>query len=639
MYLIDYDITAVILSAITIYLFYSKKKMPDDTNRRYQDYAWSIVVAELFSLASSICLNSPDIVPRPLTLALLTAFFAAQRTVPFLMARYLLGNAKRHPYSWIARALFLAPWLASMALISLNPFNGLLFVLRPSGAFLRTPFMLIVYYCSFAYLAVSVWATFSRKSGLPGRKKAYIAIALFAPVLFSVLSNVFPRLKLEGFASSLSALFVLLTLQNSKEFVDGRTGFFNHDAFIRIVDDSLVKKKEFTLLLSYSGEFANLSAITDMRTQGEIANMIFRWLSRTIGNSFQVFNLDGGRFAVLREKTRADDPIGDLALKIVERSRHPWSHGSVQLRLDFKIAILQCPKDASSVNDLQDYLDQLTGLSVQVSDRHLFFASDFIPNKHKRDVLVARALSAALADKRLDLRFQPIYSLRDGQVIMFEVQLELGISNIETAYQDEILKMADQLGRGHELEALILNQAFAWRPAAGPRWSGMLQIRLEPSACVEQDWPDMILRIAERHGKRLSDICLEISETTAANASAELIRDMETLSARGVVFALDEFGSGYNDFSKMLIMPFAFVKLDRNVVHACLKDEKGYQLLAGTISLFKRQGISVIIEGIETVEQSDWMTRMSCDYVQGFEAAALAQGGAALELLEELPQS
>jgi EAL domain-containing protein (putative c-di-GMP-specific phosphodiesterase class I) len=85
----------------------------------------------------------------------------------------------------------------------------------------------------------------------------------------------------------------------------------------------------------------------------------------------------------------------------------------------------------------------------------------------------------------------------------------------------------------------------------------------------------------------------------------------------------------------MLSMPFAFVKLDKKVVHACLRDQKGYQLLAGAIALFKRQGLSVIVEGIETAEQSDWMARMSCDYVQGFEAAPQSQGGAELELLDE----
>jgi EAL domain-containing protein (putative c-di-GMP-specific phosphodiesterase class I) len=75
---------------------------------------------------------------------------------------------------------------------------------------------------------------------------------------------------------------------------------------------------------------------------------------------------------------------------------------------------------------------------------------------------------------------------------------------------------------------------------------------------------------------------------------------------------LDDFGTGFANLSQVVSLPFTMVKIDRELLHG------SKIVLEDLLRMFKRLGLTTVIEGIETEDQSLLLQSMDVDYIQGF---------------------
>lgn len=93
---------------------------------------------------------------------------------------------------------------------------------------------------------------------------------------------------------------------------------------------------------------------------------------------------------------------------------------------------------------------------------------------------------------------------------------------------------------------------------------------------------------------------------------------MERLSQHGIGFYLDDFGTGYSNFSVVMQLPFECIKLDRSLLTQLIDSQNNVEIVRDIISLFHNSGFRVACEGIETASQSDIVTNLGADLIQGF---------------------
>jgi EAL domain-containing protein (putative c-di-GMP-specific phosphodiesterase class I) len=87
----------------------------------------------------------------------------------------------------------------------------------------------------------------------------------------------------------------------------------------------------------------------------------------------------------------------------------------------------------------------------------------------------------------------------------------------------------------------------------------------------------------------------------------------------GLQLALDDFGTGYSSLAYLHRFPIDTVKIDQTFVHDISKDGgRGSTLVSAILALSRSLGLKTVGEGVETVEQLDFLRRMRCDEVQGF---------------------
>ncbi len=123
------------------------------------------------------------------------------------------------------------------------------------------------------------------------------------------------------------------------------------------------------------------------------------------------------------------------------------------------------------------------------------------------------------------------------------------------------------------------------------------------SAPKSDTWPGLILEVTEDQVVRDIELAHEIATQ---------------LKIYNIVLAIDDFGTGYSHLARLRELPFAELKLDRNLIANCGEDETNAALCQTAIELAHRFGSRAVAEGIEKTSELERLAKMGCDLGQGF---------------------
>ena len=93
---------------------------------------------------------------------------------------------------------------------------------------------------------------------------------------------------------------------------------------------------------------------------------------------------------------------------------------------------------------------------------------------------------------------------------------------------------------------------------------------------------------------------------------------MHELKAMGIKLSMDDFGTGYSSFNYLKDFPVDYLKLDYLFIRDITSHDNAQKIAIAMIALAKDLGLTVVAEGVETVEQLDFLRANGCDLVQGF---------------------
>jgi EAL domain-containing protein (putative c-di-GMP-specific phosphodiesterase class I) len=110
----------------------------------------------------------------------------------------------------------------------------------------------------------------------------------------------------------------------------------------------------------------------------------------------------------------------------------------------------------------------------------------------------------------------------------------------------------------------------------------------------------------------------EITESVLSSSQSDLQSALEDLHRQGWEIAMDDFGTGYTNFERILDFPFSKVKFDKSLLKNLDNDVQRQRLLDLLVSYFGNQGITTVMEGIETPQQFELLKAFGCDQFQGY---------------------
>ena len=132
----------------------------------------------------------------------------------------------------------------------------------------------------------------------------------------------------------------------------------------------------------------------------------------------------------------------------------------------------------------------------------------------------------------------------------------------------------------------------------------------------------MLLECAKEYDVPPEFINLEITETASIAAGDLLEYNMRRLKENNFKFSMDDFGTGYSNLAKIAQTDFDLIKLDKSLIWPCFeRDEMSKEsriILESSVDMILKLGKDIVAEGVETLEQAEYLTEHGVKYLQGF---------------------
>lgn len=218
--------------------------------------------------------------------------------------------------------------------------------------------------------------------------------------------------------------------------------------------------------------------------------------------------------------------------------------------------------------------------------------------------------------KKITTVYQPIVSLKDGNILGFEalsrITLEECTFNIEEAFQ-----LAEKLEKVWELEALCRIQSL--KNAICMPKNKKLLINVDPQVIHDKQFRSgMTCEFLQKYGLMPEDIVFEITERTSVEDKEAFQGTIEHYKMQHFQIAIDDFGNGYAGLNRVCNLSPEYLKIDMNVIRGIDTDKLRQSLVESFVHFCASSHIFLIAEGIETETELETLIRLGVTYGQGY---------------------
>lgn len=233
---------------------------------------------------------------------------------------------------------------------------------------------------------------------------------------------------------------------------------------------------------------------------------------------------------------------------------------------------------------------------------------------------IESGLRLALERDEFVLHYQPKLDLRTGKVVGAEALIRWLKPGHGWVYPMDFIGVAEDSGLIIPLSKWVLTQACqqarAWQLAGLPAIS--MSVNVSAIDFRQHDFVDGIVRILELTGLDPTLLELEITESVLMQNVEATVQTLHAIKALGVRLAIDDFGTGYSSLSYLQRFPVDVLKIDQSFIRGLSTENNDAALVSAIISLGKSLNLNIIAEGVETLEQLDFLKALQCEEGQGY---------------------
>lgn len=532
-------------------------------------------------------------------------------------------NRDQRRYTVPELSLIIASYIVVLASILFAPMD---YYIGEDGIYSYGVMANCVYAVLIIYSAMTVFQTLRHIKNKAHRKqKICVLMTMALWIGFGGVQIIEPRILISSVGISAIILLMFLSLENPSEYLDSETRAFNYYALKTVLQECLSRKKAYAIVCMELDEaliienYASSTVISDVLI--EIKSFVernFKTPCYRMNRMTLVFLLDNKKLTKL-----------DLYLDILsERFSQNWELKDRSVRLNAHANVLCCPEDFPFDGNVQELLDfaedsetysQSVGFIKRIDEK--------AREKRIRRRKIIHIMSEAIKEDGIEMYFQPIYCLAEKRFTNAEALVRLkDDQTIGYISPEEFIPLAEKKGMIMPLSNLIFNHVFNFMAENNLRRKGVnhIEVNLSGLQSVDANLPKLMKSLLMKHNIAPDTVNLEITESIAVTSGYMLKKNMDELRKFGCSFSMDDFGTGYSNLSRIAKADFEMIKIDKSLLWPCFKEDgtdgtrNAKILLENMISMLLKIGRKIVVEGIETKEQFEYLESLGITYAQGF---------------------
>ncbi len=284
--------------------------------------------------------------------------------------------------------------------------------------------------------------------------------------------------------------------------------------------------------------------------------------------------------------------------------------------------LFEC-RGANNDIDVNAALDRCTIAKKTLKGLHyssIAFYDGKIRDKALREKDYENIMPTALEQREFECYLQPKYGLKSRCIEGAEALIRWNSKEFGFVFPNEFIPISEKNGFVIELDFFILEEVCK----AIRRWldDGKTPVVISVNQSrLHLNYDDYIWRLREivdKYDIPYKYIELELTESVFMENADKLLVIARKLHDIGFKLSLDDFGSGYSSLNMLKDIPVDVVKIDREFFNGTVNSERGRAVISTVVDLAKNLDMQVISEGVETIEQVEFLTEINCAMVQGY---------------------
>lgn len=404
---------------------------------------------------------------------------------------------------------------------------------------------------------------------------------------------------------------------------DALTGLANrHQMDIRMQDclrSALLSNRQFAVIFLNVDHFKRVNDTWGHSVGDELLITVAQRITSRLTREMTLARLGGDAFILLVPECD-DDKLNALLASLLEDVQRPLSICGHTLSTTISAGVSLYPQDGETLHELKLKADAaLHHVKDDGRNGWAHYRSEMstaIPAKPG----FLQELSQALERDQFELWYQPTWYAQEKTIHGFEALLRWRHPEQGVVLPGLFIPSLEQTGLiipvGNWAIEAACRQLHFWTEQGFSQWT--LSLNLSPVQFEQPDIFHIVSSMLEKYSLSPSRLIIEVTESTALKNLDRSIELLNAFNHAGITVSIDDFGTGYSNLLMLSVLPAKELKIDKSFVTSMLENEKSYKLVETIMSIARTMEMNVVAEGIETQEQQEVLTRLGCDYLQGY---------------------
>lgn len=388
----------------------------------------------------------------------------------------------------------------------------------------------------------------------------------------------------------------------------------------RAVEQAKLQRSFLALLVINLDGFKKVNESYGSESGDQLVTAMAQRLGRCVRKSDSIARIGGDEFSLILDDCNDPEDVSLVAKKVIDVLCEPFTVSGVPLIMSCSIGIAIYHESGDNVDDM------LRSANMALVEAKSQRGSQFcIYNKNTSEEVMNRInleadLRRAIRKGEFEMYYQPRVNLETGEAAGMEALIRWRHPTRGLVSPAEFIPVAEENGLIMPIGYWIIQQACNDMLIFDKSDNKKMDVAVNLSFRQLQDkmFVDTATRIITQSGIDASRLEFELTETAIMSSYHQTYEGMMELSKLGITFSLDDFGTGFSSFAHIQRLPISALKVDRSFIENVTKNNDDAIIVKAMINLAHNLKLQVIAEGVETLEQVQFLWHNECDQIQGY---------------------
>ena len=607
------EFAAMLTSAVLLFYALGLKSPFKVQARLFYAMQINIIMAAFFSICFIMYQQHMGISGLEI-FAIYAYYFIHNLLTPLFCFYIIVTNGLAIGRNKIFYFFFFTPIIFVELLVLTNPWTQAYFYFDEYGIKQRGVLLIVAYVVAVYYFIWSIYQIVRYHKAFPHSSMKSFVFFLVLVAAGIIIQAFVPYLKIEQLFEALGLLGVLLNIEADTYCFDPTTGVFNRGAFFDENTRLINTDQQYYVINIHLLNMKFYSRVLDVKTSDGLLHDVAMWLEAYPLRK-KVYHFGGGNFVII--PTAYDDAaIRDMVDFIKERLSQDWVYADLTTSFsNTSINVARIPRDFDTIEEIFGMVEISQDKETDIPTVHFEDLKEV-----KREMEVERALRNAIEKHSFEVYYQPIWSMKKNRFTCAEALVRLTDPQLGSISPGEFIPIAEKNSLIAEIGNQVLEGVCEFISENNPERFGVdyIEVNLSVYQLMSKNLLSVLNDLMWKHHIRSSYINLEVTESAAIGENELFFNKLNELVMTGFTFSLDDYGTGYSNLSRIMQIPFLNIKIDKSLLWDASGSRVSKIILEDTITTLHKLGLHIIMEGVETKEQVDYLERLGVDYIQGY---------------------